>query len=120
MIFQRKHDVPDFQQEAGDKPDSDGDATGEMSELLDIVWPGSGLATASRIPDVPKNDLTNEQAVELQLDFVSLSLSPTEFIQLAAFMRVSVDRILAAHPHLQHAVNDTYDTTSTLPPPPES
>lgn len=118
MIFQRKYDIPDFQQEAGDKPDSD-DATGEMTELLDIVWPGSGLSTSSRMPDVPENELTNEQSVELQLDFVSLSLTPTEFIQLAAFMRVSVDRMLAAHPHLQQSVNDTYDTTSTVPAPRE-
>jgi hypothetical protein len=40
---------------------------------------------------------------------VTLSLTPTEFIQLAASLRLSVDGLLDHHPGLQRAVVAAFD-----------
>jgi hypothetical protein len=39
-----------------------------------------------------------DDVVELDVDFVTLSLSPLEFIQLASFLRMSIDGLLERHP----------------------
>jgi hypothetical protein len=80
-----------------------------MDELLDMVWPETGLQTASRVSLRPKDTLGEDDTVELEIDFVRLSLSPLEFIQLASFLRMSVDGLLDRHPGLQRAVVNAFD-----------
>jgi hypothetical protein len=80
-----------------------------MDELLDIVWPESGLQTASRVSARPKDTLSDDDVVELDIDFVRLSLSPLEFIQLASFLRMSVDALLDRHPGMQRTVVEAFD-----------
>ena len=77
--------------------------------LHDMIWPETGLATTARAPRRPKDGLTEDDAIELQIDFLTLSLSPLEFIQVASFLRMSVDALLDAHPSLQRAVVDAFD-----------
>ena len=81
----------------------------EMDEILDMVWPESGLQTGSRVSARPKDTLGDDDVVELDIDFVRLSLSPLEFIQLASFLRMSVDGLLDRHPGLQRAVVNAFD-----------
>ena len=78
-------------------------------ELLDMVWPETGLQVATRAPRRPKDGLTEDDAIELEIDFVTLSLTPLEFIQLAASLRMSVDGLLDLHPGLQRAVVNAFD-----------
>lgn len=78
-------------------------------DLLDMVWPETGLQTTSRIPGRSKDTLSEDDTVELQLDFVTLSLTPLEFIQLASFLRMSIDGLLEQHPKYQRAVVDAFD-----------
>jgi hypothetical protein len=78
-------------------------------EVLDMVWPETGLAVATRVPPRPKDGLTEDDAIELEIDFVTLSLTPLEFIQLAASLRISVDGLLDLHPGLQRAVVNAFD-----------
>jgi hypothetical protein len=80
-----------------------------LFELLDMIWPETGLQTASRVPPRPKDGLTEDDEIQLQLDFVTLSLTPLEFIQLAAFLRMSIDGLLELHPGLQRAVINAFD-----------
>ena len=40
---------------------------------------------------------------------MTLSLSPLEFIQLASFLRMSIDGLLDHHPALQRAVINAFD-----------
>ncbi len=80
-----------------------------MDDLLDIVWPETGLQTGSRVSLRPKDTLGEDDLVELDIDFVKLSLSPLEFIQLASFLRMSVDGLLERHPGLQRAVVNAFD-----------
>ena len=81
----------------------------EAVELLDIVWPETGLQTGARVPDRPKDALSEDDAIELRVDFLTLSLTPLEFIQLASFLRMSIDGLLDRHPSLQRAVINAFD-----------
>ncbi|CAA9554644.1 MAG: hypothetical protein AVDCRST_MAG73-3181 [uncultured Thermomicrobiales bacterium] len=81
----------------------------ESVELLDMVWPETGLQTSARVPVRPKDALSEDDELELRLDFVTLSLSPLEFIQLASFLRLCVDGLLDHHPGLQRAVITAFD-----------
>lgn len=81
----------------------------ETVELHDMIWPETGLATSARVPRRPKDGLGEEDTIELQIDFLTLSLSPLEFIQLASFLRMSIDGLLEQHPSLQRAVINAFD-----------
>jgi hypothetical protein len=83
--------------------------TGERIELLDMIWPETGLQTASRVPRRPKDTLTEQDTIQLEIDFVTLALTPLEFIQLASFLRMSIDGLLEQHPSLQRAVVNAFD-----------
>jgi hypothetical protein len=85
-----------------------GDA-GVKIELLDMVWPETGLQTTSRVPTRPKDALGEDDTIELQIDFLTLALTPLEFIQLASFLRMSIDGLLERHPSLQRAVINAFD-----------
>ena len=78
-------------------------------ELIDMIWPETGLQTTTRVPRRPKDGLTEDDELQLQVDFLTLSLSPLEFIQLAAFLRMSIDGLLELHPGLQRAVVNAFD-----------
>lgn len=78
-------------------------------ELLDMIWPETGLATTLHVPDRPQDTLDEDDQCRLQIDFLTLSMSPLELIQLAAFLRMSVDEMLDKHPGLQRAVVDAFD-----------
>ena len=86
-------------------PDTNPDAT----DLLDMIWPETGLQTLVRAPVRPRDSLTEDDRIDLQIDFVSLSLSPLEFIQLASALRMSIDALLDRHPSLQRAVVAAFD-----------
>ena len=75
----------------------------------EMIWPETGLHTLSRIPHKPKNELTEDDTIELTIDFLTLSLTPTEFIQLASFLRMSIDDLLEQHPAYQRAVINAFD-----------
>ncbi len=92
-----------------DAPVRERDRDGEKLELLDMIWPETGLQTMSRAPVRPKDGLTEDDTIELQIDFVTLSLTPLEFIQLASFLRMSIDGLLEQHPSLQRAVINAFD-----------
>ena len=81
----------------------------DLDEVLEMVWPETGLQTGCRVSLRPKDALGDDDVVELDIDFVKLSLSPLEFIQLAAFLRLSVDGLLDRHPGLQRAVVNAFD-----------
>jgi len=85
---------------AGEKS---GDASREM------IWPETGLHTLARIPPKPKDQLSEEDTIELTIDFLTLSLTPVEFIQLASFLRMSIDDLLDQHPTYQRAVINAFD-----------
>lgn len=78
-------------------------------DLLDMIWPETGLQVSTSAPVKAQNSLTEDDVIELSLDFVTLSLSPTEFIQLAASLRLSVDGLLDHHPAMQRAVVAAFD-----------
>jgi hypothetical protein len=80
-----------------------------MDDVLDIVWPETGLRTSCRVSTRERDALGEDDVVELEIDFVRLSLSPLEFIQLASFLRMSVDGLLERHPGLQRAVVNAFD-----------
>ena len=81
----------------------------EMEDVLDIVWPETGLQTGCRVSSRPKDTLGEDDLVELEVDFVKLTLSPLEFIQLASFLRMCIDGLLERHPGLQRAVVNAFD-----------
>ena len=81
----------------------------ETLELLDMIWPETGLQTSARVPRRPKDTLSEDDVIELQIDFLTLSLTPLEFIQLASFLRMSIDGLLDQHPFLQRAVINAFD-----------
>ena len=81
----------------------------EMDDVLDMVWPETGLQTGCRVSSRPRDTLGEDDLVELEVDFVKLSLSPLEFIQLASFLRMSIDGLLERHPGLQRAVVNAFD-----------
>lgn len=78
-------------------------------EWLQIIWPETGLHTTATGPAVEKDKLGEDDEIELSIDFLTLSLSPLEFIQLASFMRMSVDILLDRHPGYQRAVVNAFD-----------
>jgi hypothetical protein len=80
-----------------------------LDEVLDMVWPETGLQTSCRVSLRPKDTLGEDDVVELEIDFVRLSLSPLEFIQLASFLRMCVDGLLERHPGQQRAVVNAFD-----------
>ena len=80
-----------------------------LEEVLEMVWPETGLPTGCRVSRRPQDALSEDDVVELDIDFVRLSLSPLEFIQLASFLRMSVDGLLDRHPGLQRAVVNAFD-----------
>lgn len=75
----------------------------------EMIWPETGLHTISRIPARAKNELTEDDTIDLTIDFLTLSLTPLEFIQLASFLRMSVDDLLEQHPAYQRAVINAFD-----------
>ena len=83
-----------------------------MTNLLDMVWPETGLQVSANITERERDKLTDDDEIQLTIDFVTLSLSPTEFIQLAASLRLSVDGILEHHPAMQRAVVGAFDIKS--------
>jgi len=78
-------------------------------ELLDMIWPETGLQVSSRMPERPKDTLTEHDTIELTIDFVTLSLTPLEFIQVASSLRMSIDSLLEQHPGFQRAVVNAFD-----------
>lgn len=80
--------------------------------LLDMIWPETGLQTMSRLPRKEQDQLGEDDLIELQIDFVTLALTPLEFIQLASFLRMSIDGLLDHHPSLQRAVVNAFDIRS--------
>jgi hypothetical protein len=85
-----------------------GDNGGE-SNTREMIWPETGWHTLSRVPTRAKNELTEDDTIELTIDFLTLSLSPLEFIQLASFLRMSIDDLLEQHPTYQRAVINAFD-----------
>ena len=80
--------------------------------LLDMTWPETGLQTMSRLPRKEQDQLGEDDLIELRVDFVTLALTPLEFIQLASFLRMSIDGLLDHHPSLQRAVVNAFDIRS--------
>ena len=94
----------------GNGPEQGTRADGAPVELLDMVWPETGLQTGATVPRRARDTLSlQDDLVELQIDFVTLALSPLEFIQLAASLRMCVDGLLEQHPSLQRAVVNAFD-----------
>jgi len=84
----------------------------ESVNLLDMVWPETGLQVSTSMTARERDKLGEGDQIELTIDFVTLSLTPTEFIQLAASLRLSVDGILEHHPVMQRAVVAAFDIKS--------
>ena len=78
-------------------------------DVLDMIWPETGLSTTLTVPDKPKDTLGDGDQVKLSIDFVTLTLSPLELIQLAAFLRVGMDELMDRHPSLQRQVVNAFD-----------
>ena len=77
-----------------------------------MVWPETGLQVSTSMTIRERDKLGESDQIELTIDFVTLSLTPTEFIQLAASLRLSVDGILEHHPVMQRAVVAAFDIKS--------
>jgi hypothetical protein len=77
--------------------------------ILDMVWPETGFPVTVRVDRRPRDLISEADEVQLEVDFVTLRLSPLEFIQLAASLRMSVDTLLDQHPGLQRAVIAAFD-----------
>lgn len=84
-------------------------ANDQREEWLQIIWPETGLHTIATAPVAAKNELGDDDEITLSIDFLTLSLSPLEFIQLASFLRMSVDALLERHPSWQRAVVNAFD-----------
>lgn len=78
-------------------------------DVLDMIWPETGLSTTLTVPDKPKDTLGEGDQVRLSIDFLTLTLSPLELIQLAAFLRVGMDELMDRHPSLQREVVNAFD-----------
>ncbi len=81
----------------------------KREEWLQIIWPETGLHTIATGPQAARNALDEDAEISLSIDFLTLSLSPLEFIQLASFLRMSVDQLLERHPDWQRAVVNAFD-----------
>jgi hypothetical protein len=84
-------------------------AAAELDEIISMIWPETGLQTGCRVSRRAKDTLSEDDCIELDVDFVTMSLSPLEFIQLASFLRMSIDGLLDRHPGLQRAVVNAFD-----------
>jgi hypothetical protein len=78
-------------------------------EILEIIWPETGLHTKAIAPVRERDQLADSDEVELTIDFLTLSLSPLELIQLASFLRMTIDGLLDRHPSYQRAVINAFD-----------
>ncbi len=78
-------------------------------DLHEMIWPETGLHTRTEIAVRPRDQMTDDDSIDLQVDFMTLSLSPLEFIQLASFLRMSVDALLEQHPSFQRTVINAFD-----------
>ena len=78
-------------------------------EILQIIWPETGLHTVATVPVREKDQLSDSDECELSIDFLTLSLSPLELIQLASFLRMTIDGLLDRHPSYQRAVVNALD-----------
>lgn len=78
-------------------------------EILEIIWPETGLHTKAIVPVRERDQLADSDEVELSIDFLTLSLSPLELIQLASFLRMTIDGLLDRHPGYQRAVINAFD-----------
>jgi len=85
------------------------DSEDRNDELIHIVWPETGLQTASSVTAKPKDKLTLDDEIEVSVDFVTLSMSPLECIQLASFLRMTIDELLERHPAYQRDVINAFD-----------
>jgi len=81
----------------------------ETVPVVDLVWPETGLPVTVRVPVRPKDALSEDDSIDLEIEFVTLALTPLEFIQLAASLRLGVDALLEQHPGLQRAVVNAFD-----------
>lgn len=95
--------------EAEDRVGDGQTADTRPEELLDMIWPETGLQVTARAPRRAKDGLTEDDTIEVQIDFLTLNLTPLEFIQLASFFRMTVDELLERHPGLQRAVVRAFD-----------
>lgn len=77
--------------------------------LLDMIWPETGLQVTVHAPVRPRDTLSENDQIKLEIDFLTLSLTPLEFIQLASSLRMSIDALLNHHPGLQRAVVAAFD-----------
>ena len=82
---------------------------GKPVNLLDMIWPETGLQVMVQADNRPMDSLGEKDQIQLTIDFVTLSLTPLEFIQLASSLRMSVDGLLDKHPSLQRAVISAFD-----------
>ncbi len=78
-------------------------------DILEIIWPETGLHTKAVAPLRPKDELSDADEIDLSIDFLTLSLSPLELIQLASFLRMTIDGLLDRHPSYQRAVINAFD-----------
>jgi hypothetical protein len=78
-------------------------------EILEIIWPETGLHTKVVAPLREKDQLSDEDEIDLSIDFLTLTLSPLELIQLASFLRMTIDGLLDRHPKYQRAVVNAFD-----------
>ena len=92
-----------------DQSDAQPGHTDASEDWLEIIWPESGLHTVATGPVRQKNTLADDDEIALSIDFVTLTLSPLEFIQLASFLRMCVDGLLDRHPGYQKAVVNAFD-----------
>ncbi len=81
----------------------------ERDEILEVIWPETGLHTKTVAPLREKDQLGDDDEIELSVDFLTLSLSPLELIQLASFLRMTIDGLLDRHPSYQRAVVNAFD-----------
>jgi hypothetical protein len=88
---------------------NDSETRQSTDEWLQIIWPETGLHTIANGPTGERDSLSADDEIELTIDFVTLSLSPLEFIQLASFMRMCVDNLLDRNPSYQRAVVNAFD-----------
>ncbi len=77
--------------------------------VREMIWPETGLHSTTTIPPRPKDQLSEDDTIELSIDFLTLSLTPLEFIQLASFLRMSIDDLLGQHPKYQRAVINAFE-----------
>jgi len=92
---------------AGAGPERDHSLTD--AEWLQVIWPETGLHTIAKGPVGEENSLGEDDEIALTIDFVTLTLSPLEFIQLASFMRMCVDGLLDRNPNYQRVVVNAFD-----------